>query len=409
MTDEARPPEPVAPARRPTTGGPTGSWSSSPTRTTPTSGRRRPPRLDRPGLARLARLLHERRRGRRGRRRSIRSSSSATREAEQRAAADVVGYAGRELPPPARRGARQRPRPARAARPRDPDVPARRDPVQRPGDALLGGRRGQPHATTGRPASPRSTRSIRPPATRWRSRGSSARAWPPTGSAGCTCSGPRRRTPGSTSRRPSSARSRRCGPTPARSSKPDELGERAPQVDGRGGRPDRGGRPPSRSGSSSSTRTRPPTPSTTARAETGLAEAAVPARLRSRLGPALAPSPGPRLVLEEDRPDPAPGVPDLGQRVRPAAEDPDELAEGQAGRGAEDVLVGGHRDLAVELLELRLGSASAGPASGRGPRSRGRATRRAGWASARRRSRPGRRTGSRATTGRARCRGPGAG
>ena len=70
---------------------------------------------------------------------------SATREAEQRAAATVVGYEGVQLPPPAGRSTCQRPGPARVARARDPDVPARRDLLQRPGDAVLGGRRGQPH------------------------------------------------------------------------------------------------------------------------------------------------------------------------------------------------------------------------------------------------------------------------
>ena len=43
----------------------------------------------------------------------------------------------RDLPPPARRRPRQRPGPARAARPRDPDLPARRGPGHGPRDPLL--------------------------------------------------------------------------------------------------------------------------------------------------------------------------------------------------------------------------------------------------------------------------------
>ena len=70
---------------------------------------------------------------------------AALRETEQRAAAAVIGYAGRVVPAPARRRPRQRPRPARAAGPRDPDVPPGRGPRHRPGGALLSRRRRQPH------------------------------------------------------------------------------------------------------------------------------------------------------------------------------------------------------------------------------------------------------------------------
>ena len=55
----------------------------------------------------------------------------------------------RHVPSPARRGARQRPSPARAARPRDPDLPARRCPRHRPRVALLRRRWHQPHRPSG--------------------------------------------------------------------------------------------------------------------------------------------------------------------------------------------------------------------------------------------------------------------
>ena len=71
--------------------------------------------------------------------------------------------------------------------------------------------------TTARPGSPRSTPSTPRPATRWRSRGSPATAWRRTSSAACTCSGRTSRPPGSTSPRPSTASSRPCAPTRARS------------------------------------------------------------------------------------------------------------------------------------------------------------------------------------------------
>ncbi len=67
---------------------------------------------------------------------------AATREAEQRRAAAIVGYDEVGLPPPAGRGARQRAPSPRAARAGDPAVPARRRPHPRPGGPLLprGGR-----------------------------------------------------------------------------------------------------------------------------------------------------------------------------------------------------------------------------------------------------------------------------
>ena len=116
---------------------------------------------------------------------------AATREAEQRAAAEIVGYAGVTLPPPAGRRAGQRPAAPRAARPRDPDVPAGRGADPGPRGHRLSGRAGSTTPTTGRPDWPPSTPSTRPPATRWPSRG-----WPAIGLAPApgpprsTCSGP---------------------------------------------------------------------------------------------------------------------------------------------------------------------------------------------------------------------------
>ena len=132
------------------------------------------------GLGRLARVLHERRRGRRG---SGRRSARAGRLARARAARRGRDHRlrGRDRSCTARRRARQRPGPARAARPRDPDVPARRGPRDRPDVALLRRRRRSTTPTTGRPGWPPSTRSIRRPATRWRSR-----AWPGAGLAAHT-------------------------------------------------------------------------------------------------------------------------------------------------------------------------------------------------------------------------------
>ena len=167
----------------------------------PVHGHRRPPRR---------RRLRPGRHGRPLDRRGIRRAGScaaraATRAArtptptrsswppcarrEQRAAAAIIGYAGVTLPPPARRRAGQRPGPARAARPRDPDVPAGRRPRHRPRDGLLSRRRRSTTPTIGRPGWPRSTPSIRPPATRWRSRGWPATGWRRTASAGSTSSG----------------------------------------------------------------------------------------------------------------------------------------------------------------------------------------------------------------------------
>ena len=108
---------------------------------------------------------------------------AALREREQRAAADDRRLRRRDVPPHARRRARQRPRPARAARPRDPDVPAGRGPRDRPDGRSSTATAGSTTRTTARPAWPPSTPSTRPPATRWRSRRWPGRASRRTGPA----------------------------------------------------------------------------------------------------------------------------------------------------------------------------------------------------------------------------------
>ena len=201
------------------TGGRPGSWSSWPTPTMPTSARRRP----RPPGSTPARSA-----GSCAARAATRAARiptldplvlAALREPEQRAAADIVGYAGHHLPPPARRRAGQRPGPARAARPRDPHVPARRGPGHRPGDPLLPRRRRQPH---------------RPPRRRHgRGRCRLPGRPQPDGLPVAGEGGPRvahgppavpvlaERTERLGRRaRPSGGRSTPCGPTPARSSSP---------------------------------------------------------------------------------------------------------------------------------------------------------------------------------------------
>ena len=92
----------------------------------------------------LARVLHQRRPGRRGPDADP-LELAALRETEQRAAAADRRLRGCHLPPPAGRRAGQRPRAARAAGPRDPDLPAGRGLRDGPGDALLRRRRRQPH------------------------------------------------------------------------------------------------------------------------------------------------------------------------------------------------------------------------------------------------------------------------
>ena len=88
--------------------------------------------------------------------------------------------------------------------------------------------------TTGRRGWPRSTPSTRPPATRWRSRGSPGPAWRRTSSAGSTSSGRTSRTSASTSPRRSTARSTRCAAHASQIKEPDEARGADPRVGDRG-------------------------------------------------------------------------------------------------------------------------------------------------------------------------------
>ena len=114
---------------------------------------------------------------------------AALREREQRAACAVIGYEGVTfLHQPD--GALANDLALREhAGPRDPDVPARCGPGDRPGGALLSRRRRSTTRTIARPGSRPSTPSIRRPATRWRSRPWPGAAWPRTACGASTCSG----------------------------------------------------------------------------------------------------------------------------------------------------------------------------------------------------------------------------
>ena len=121
-----------------TTGGPTGSWSSPPIPTMPSSGR---PGRRRAGStrARSAGWCAARAATRAARTRTPTRSSwppCARRSSGRRPRSSATPAC--QLPAPARRRAGQRPGPARAARPRDPDVPAGRRPGDRPGDLFHG-------------------------------------------------------------------------------------------------------------------------------------------------------------------------------------------------------------------------------------------------------------------------------
>ena len=83
-------------------------------------------------------------------------------------------------------------------------------------------------------------------------------------------------------------------------------------------------------------------------------------------------------LLEEERPDPAPVVPDLGQPVRAPPEHRHHLGQGQVAGDARQVLVGRDGHVAEQARRLVRGRPAAGCASGRGPRSRAPATGRAG-------------------------------
>ena len=261
----------------------------------------------------------------------------------------------RDVPAPARRRARQRPRPARAARPRDPDVPPGRRPRDRSRGRSSTSDGGVNH-TDHRAAGMAAVDAVYPAA-----RNPMAFPWPGAiagsaahASAGSTCSGRTDADVLGRRRRPrSSARSRRCAPTPARSSDPDGLAEPDPRVGGRGGRADRrrrrGGVP---------ARDRSTTTRTRARSADG-------ARAQS----ASSSSSGRTR---------APLVPELGQAVGAPARasstsSPRVRSPAALARYSSAATV----DLAEELARSRPRSASGGCASGRGRRSRAPATGRA--------------------------------
>ena len=107
------------------------------------SGRDRRP-LDRCRIRGLAGVLHQRRPGWRGPRRRPARPGGPARDGAARGRGRHRLRRG-QLPPPAGRRPRQRPGAARAARPRDPDVPPGRGARHRSRDDHLQGRRDQPH------------------------------------------------------------------------------------------------------------------------------------------------------------------------------------------------------------------------------------------------------------------------
>jgi len=122
---------------------------------------------------------------------------AALREKEQRAAAEIVGYAGvsfLHMPDGALvNDLALREQLVREIRTFRPDAVLATDPT-----VIFYRFGGINHTTTAKPASPRWTRSIRPPATRWRSRLSPDPVSKPIGSGGCTSSGRTTPTSGST-------------------------------------------------------------------------------------------------------------------------------------------------------------------------------------------------------------------
>ena len=220
---------------------------------------------------------------------------AALRETEQRGRGAIIGYAGVTfLHQPGRR-ARQRPRAARAARPRDPDVPPGRRPRHRPETIFYKG--GGINHTDHRAAGIAAVDAVYPAA-----RNPMAFPWLA-----------RRRLAAHKVRRLYlfwSERSRHLGrrvgdarPQDRRASRPRQpdprprrAGRADPRLGGRGGRADRGrgggGVPASSSSTTTRTKDRADAP------EVGLS------RVSSR---------------RAERPDPAPLVPDLGQTIRAAA------------------------------------------------------------------------------------------
>ena len=225
---------PTAPGRRTTTGGPPGSWSSPPTRTTPSSGRpARPPAGSTQGSVGWLVCCTS---GDQGGEDPDADplELAALRETEQRAAAAVIGYAGVTFLHQPDGALANDLRPARAARPRDPDVPARTrssPPTRRPSSTATAG---STTPTIAPPGWPRSMPSTRPRATRWRSRALARDGLAAHRSGGCTCSGRTTRLRGSTSRRRSTARSPRWPSIAARS-----ASRSARHADPRAGRPRR--------------------------------------------------------------------------------------------------------------------------------------------------------------------------
>ena len=268
--------------------------------------------LDRRGLGRLARVLHQRRPGRRGPRRR---SARAGRPARDRAAGRGRDHRlrRRDVPPPARRRAGQRPRPARAARPRDPDLPARRRPRHRPRRRSSTATAGSTTPTIARPGIA-AVDAVYPAAR-------NPMAFPWLARAGLAAHRVRRLYLFWSNRADTwvdvSAHARAQDRRPARPRQPDprprrRSADRIRVVGGRGGRSRSGWPRPRRSAwwSSTTTRTRVPADGGSAR------------RTGRRSG-----------LLEQERPDAAPLVPELGQAVRAPAEHRDQLAEGQvAGR-----------------------------------------------------------------------------
>ena len=290
-------------------GGPTGSWSSPATPTTPISGPPGPPRAgSTQGSDGLARVLHERRRRRRGSRTPIRSSWPPLREREQRAAADGRRLRGRDVPPPCPTARSPTTWPcassssARSGR----SGPTRSSPPTRPSSSTATA--GSTTPTIGRRASPPSTRSIRRPATRWRSR-----RWPAAGLAAHKVrrlylfwpNEPNVRVDitATLDRKIAALRGARQPDQGAR-----RLAERIRVVGRRGGRADRrrGGRGA-------------PAVVIDEDEDEGPDRRAGRERSTGRPSAATARSSGRAQALEQDRPDGAPVVPELGQRRRRAA------------------------------------------------------------------------------------------
>ena len=360
----------------------TGRSRSSPTLATrPVHGHRRPSRrrrfragrdrrpVDRRGVRRLARVLHQRRPGRRG-------SGHRSRSPWRRPARPSSGRPPRSWATPGVRSSTSPTAPwptisplrellvreIRTFRPdavlaTDPEVdglPRRRhQPHRPPGGRDRRGRRGLPGG-----AEPDGVPVARP-----------LGAGRPQRPAPVPVLAERRRTPGSTSARRSTGRSPRCAPTPGRSSDPD--GWRAhPRLGGRGGRADRGGGGRGVSAWSS-----------------------IDGRRGARRGLRLTPEPSTRGRTRSARArGAAAGHGPRRSRPRSARRLAARAASIISPRVSPPAAPASHSSAATETSAKRSctppRSASGGSASGRGPHSRPPATGRAGSARARRRSPP---------------------